>query len=506
MALFTIQIIKEFEMKKIISLICVLICLSMLLASCGDPVPSAQNSSTADSEQTGSSVDSSTVDSSTVDSSTVDSSTVDSSTVDSSTVDSSTVDSSTSDSSKNEDVTPDPEPEIPDGPIDIAVNGETQYVIVYDDRNEAVCEFTTRLVEYISSRYDITFEAVKESDGVTHENCIYIGDVAGAQRAKSKFNEVNDFGAVVSGDDYVLYATNNRLYNYLYELMVKDVLVSIRSGNWSTRPAKNMIYHKSEYAEITYADYLIAQNGGTFTKDIMMQIFEERTFVGREMNLPYRIYVPFDYDESKSYPVLTILHGAGERGTNNTSQMANMVFNLFKNKENPVWNSIVICPQCPGWPNQWVDTPWGEGDYRIDEVDESTELIAVMQLLNAIESDYATDTNRYYVTGLSMGGFGTWDLMMRHTDRFAAAVPLCGGADQTQAHKLVDKPIYTIHGTNDGDVPISGTQVMVDAILALGGEKIIYEKLSGYGHNVWDYAGNKLEIWQWLFSQSLENQ
>ena len=502
-------------MKRIIALILVLVCLSTLLASCGGtPTPDTSSSamqstvsSKTDTESSvidSSTVDSSTVDSSTVDSSTTDSSTTDSSTTDSSTVDSSTVDSSTQDSQKPDPV-PDPEPSIPDQAITLATNGVSDYIVVYDDADACVSEFTTKFVEYMSKTHKITLDTVAASVGTDSEHCIYIGDIAGAQRAKEKFNSANDFGAVVSGDDYVLYATNGRLYGYLYDLLTSEVLISIRGGNWSTRPAKNFIYNKSTHSETTYAEYLIAQNGGTFTKEIMMQMFEARVFKGREMDLPYRIYVPYDYDESKSYPVLTILHGAGERGNNNTSQMANMVFHLFNNAENPVWDSIVICPQCPGWPNQWVDTPWGEGDYRIDEVPESTELIAVMQLLDQVEKDYATDVNRYYVTGLSMGGFGTWDLMMRHTDRFAAAVPICGGADQTQAEKLVDKPIYTVHGSNDHDVPTSGTRVMVEAIKAAGGEKITYEELPGYSHNVWDYTGQKLEIWQWLFSQTLNN-
>lgn len=503
-------------MKKILALISILICLSMLLASCGDTPSAGTQSSSVQSTNTpnidteSSVIDSSTMDSAPVDSSTTDSSTTDSSEVDSSTTDSSAVDSSTTDSStvdsQKPDPEPDPEPEIPDGPITIATNGVSSYVVVYDDRNVNVAEFTTRFVEYMSKTHKITLESVPASQGTDSELCIYIGDVEGAERAKEKFNSVNDFGAVVSGNDYVLYATNSRLYSYLYDLLTTEVLVSIRGGSWSTRPAKNFIYHKSAYAEISYVDHVINQNGGTFTKEIMMMLFEERTFVGRETTLPYRIYVPFDYDKNKSYPVLTILHGAGERGTNNTSQMANMVFQLFNNESNPVWDSIVICPQCPSWPNQWVDTPWSEGDYRIDEVPESDELKTVIQLLEAVESELSTDTNRYYVTGLSMGGFGTWDLMMRHTDRFAAAVPICGGADMTQAEKLLNKPIYTVHGTNDSSVPISGTRVMVNAIRDLGGEKIIYEELPGYNHNVWDYTGQKLSIWEWLFSQTLENQ
>ena len=502
-------------MKRIISLISLLMCLSMLLASCGgDTIPSSissdNNSSTVDTGAVDSgtvdstTVDSSAVDSSTVDSTTIDSSTVDSSTVDSSTADSSTVDSGTTDSSKPDPV-PDPEPEIPDGPIEIAVGGETQYVVVYDDSSVAVSNFAQKFVDYMSSTHKITLDMLKASIGTTHDYCIYIGDIDGAQRAKAKFNSTNDFGAVVSGNDYVLYATDNRFYDYLYDVLTSSVLTSIRNGNWSTRPAKNFVYHSSDRASVSYYDYLVEKNGGKFNIDVMIGLFEECAYTTGSTTLPYRMYVPLDYDASKSYPVLTILHGANDRGTNNNSQLRNMVFNLFNNKENPIWDSIVICPQCPSG-NQWVDTPWKQGDYRIENVPESNELSAVVELLDKVEVGYSTDTNRYYVTGLSMGGFGTWDLIMRHPDRFAAAVPICGGADQTQAYKLVNKPIYTVHGSIDYDVPTEGTRVMVEAILALGGEMIIYEELQGYAHNVWDYTAVKLEVWQWLFSQSLANQ
>ena len=500
-------------MKKIIALISVLICLSMLLASCGGtPTPDTSSaptpSVTSSKTDTGSSVidssivDSSTIDSSTIDSSTIDSSTVDSSTVDSSTIDSSTTDSSTTDSSTQDSQKPDPEPEIPDQAITLATNGVSDYVVIYDDGDDSATNFATKIVQYISKTHKISLEMVGESVSERREHCIFIGDVAGAQRAKEKFNTTNDFGAVVSGDDYVLYATSSQLYSYLYDLVTSEVLTSIRGGNWSTRPAKNFVYHKSTHAQTPYLQYLINKNGGKFSKDVMMQMFEARTFKGAEVDLPYRIYVPDGYDGSKSYPVLIFLHGANDRGTNNTSQMANMIFHLFNNESNPIWDSIVICPQCPSAPDQWVDTPWKQGDYRIDEVPESAELKTVMQILDKVEKDYVTDTSRYYVTGLSMGGFGTWDLIMRHTDRFAGAVPICGGADQTQAENLLNMPIYTVHDSSDYDVPTSGTRLTVNAIKALGGEKIIYEELVGYSHNVWDYTAQKLEIWQWLFAQS----
>ena len=108
--------------------------------------------------------------------------------------------------------------------------------------------------------------------------------------------------------------------------------------------------------------------------------------------------------------------------------------------------------------------------------------------------------------GLSMGGFGTWDIIMRHSELFAAAVPLCGGGDFTQAPKLVDMPIWTIHGTSDYDVPYSGTRDMYVALKTLGSTVIIYEELENYSHNIWSYAAEKAEIWTWLFEQTKEGR
>ena len=103
-----------------------------------------------------------------------------------------------------------------------------------------------------------------------------------------------------------------------------------------------------------------------------------------------------------------------------------------------------------------------------------------------------------------MGGFGTWDLIMRHPDLFAAAVPICGGADIYQAQKLKDKPIYTIHGSSDPTVPCSGTRDMVKYLRQFGSTVVEYEEKVGYGHNVWDYASQNVAIWNWLFKQTMD--
>lgn len=397
---------------------------------------------------------------------------------------------------------PEPEPEPPESvPIDIAKDGYSDYLVVYDDSDISVTNFALKLLDYLKNTHGIFIKSTPYSSFESGGKCIYIGDFRETKFVKARLNEANDFGACISGSDYVLYATNSRLYDYLYDILTTEILVTIRNGNWSTEPRKDFMYHKSAYKDVSYVDYVLSKKQSGLTQDILLSFFDKCIFEARDGTvIPYRIYIPYDYDASKEYPVLTIFHGAGERGTDNVSQMKHMLLNMFSNDDSPLWDSIVVCPQCPG-NDQWVDTPWENGNYSVESVEESNELKAVLEIMDWLERNYSTDVDRYYLAGLSMGGFAVWDLLMRHPEKFAGAVPLCGGADYTQAEKLVNMPIYTIHGTNDGDVPISGTQQIVDALKALG-SKIEYEELAGYGHNVWDYASKKAEIWTWLFEQT----
>lgn len=229
--------------------------------------------------------------------------------------------------------------------------------------------------------------------------------------------------------------------------------------------------------------------------------FESRVFdASNGLDLPYRIYIPEDYSEKYAYPVVVVLHGAGERGTDNTNQLNNLVPNLFNRTTSPFYQAIVIFPQCPA-DTQWVNTPWANGNYKVDRVPISKPLQATVELLDSLLEEYSINPNRQYVMGLSMGGFGTWDLLMRYPDRFAAAIPYCGGADTSKAASLVNIPIHTFHDTTDGVVPCSGTQAMVEAIKAAGGTLIEYTETSRYGHDVWSPGSRDLALFRWLFEQ-----
>lgn len=419
----------------------------------------------------------------------------------------------TESSINTENSTVDSQPQIPDNPpppppsddekedvdLVIAENGESDYVVVYDDSDLLICSFTNNLLTVLKNEYSITLRVVPMSQSGEYEKRIIIGDNGDINRVKERLHKGNDFTMGVRGNDYVMYAKNPTLYAYMLEILKSDVLPKINEGTWTQAVTDNFLYSESVHKDITYTDYVL--KGEAINQAKLLTLFQPFVFTAKDgTSLPVRIYVPYDYDDTKSYPVLTFLHGAGERGTDNTSQLKNMVLNLFMSSQNPVWNSIVICPQCPG-DNRWVDHDWEKGNYMVDRVKESNELKAVIQVLDTVKETYQTDTKRYYVTGLSMGGFGTWDLIMRHPDIFAAAVPLCGGADIFKAQSIKDMPIYTVHGSSDGSVPCSGTREMVKTLKQFG-SPVIYEELVGYGHNVWDYASNNFGIWKWLFEQN----
>lgn len=231
---------------------------------------------------------------------------------------------------------------------------------------------------------------------------------------------------------------------------------------------------------------------------------ESHTYSGTTIN--YRVRMPDNTDTPA--PIVLFLHGAGERGSDNEAQMKNAIYKTFKNFKSKMYDAVVIAPQCPAAPKQWVNWPWANGNYSADEVAESNELATVFDLVQTYAQRSDTDASRIYVVGLSMGGFGTWDLLTRHSDTFAAGVPICGGGDPSKAEILATIPIYTFHGTSDTTVPFAKTTpLMVSAINQQGKGLLHYHEFPGKGHNIWDdaivYAGDAQNppVLDWLFSQ-----
>lgn len=215
--------------------------------------------------------------------------------------------------------------------------------------------------------------------------------------------------------------------------------------------------------------------------------------------LLYRLFRPAGMDEKQKYPLVLFLHGAGERGDDNQAQIRNGVRFFLQNQA--TFPCFLVAPQCPG-KFQWVDTPWGNLKHTIPA--QPTEpMQSTIELLPALQKEFAAiDPKRVYVTGLSMGGFGTWDLVSRFPRKFAAAVPICGGADEAQAPAIAKVPVWVFHGGADDVVKTVRSRNIVAALKAAGGSPK-YTEYPGVGHGSWDQAYGEAELFPWLFSQKL---
>jgi predicted peptidase len=202
------------------------------------------------------------------------------------------------------------------------------------------------------------------------------------------------------------------------------------------------------------------------------------TFASSHGELPYRLFAPAA--ETRPLPLVLFLHGAGERGSDNRAQLRHGVRAFLTAEAQAARPCVVAAPQCPS--GVW----WN--------VDQLLELCEELIALPGVDRD------RFYVTGLSMGGYATWHLAGRRPDLFAAAVPVCGGGEVARAQALASLPIWAFHGAADRTVPVARSREMVEAIRRAGGEPK-YTEYRGVGHDSWTktYADETLHVW--LFEQ-----
>ncbi len=232
-----------------------------------------------------------------------------------------------------------------------------------------------------------------------------------------------------------------------------------------------------------------------------------RSHLGRHVfetgkgKLPYRLLAPDDYDPKKSYPLVIFLHGAGERGTNNEAQFVHGVSPFAKEAGRKSHPCFLIAPQCPPG-KRWVEVDWSAKAHTMP-AEPSEPMALLLELLPQLQKRYSIDPKRIYVTGLSMGGFGTWDLLARRPSLFAAAVPICGGGDEATAARIKDVPVWVFHGDRDGVVKVERSRNMVAALRKAGG-KSKYTEYKGIGHNSWTQTYNDPAVLKWLFAQRRE--
>lgn len=210
---------------------------------------------------------------------------------------------------------------------------------------------------------------------------------------------------------------------------------------------------------------------------------EARVFEGevtKVVRLEYLLHVPADYDaEGKGHPLILFLHGAGERGSDIQKVAVHGIPKIAAAQDD--FPFIAVSPQCPG--GSW----W------------TSEAEALEALLAEVIATHNVDESRVYLTGLSMGGFGSWALAIRNPDLFAAVAPICGGGDPEKVAAIKDVPVWNFHGAEDSVVDPKQSQAMVDALEAVGGD-VKYTLYPGVDHDSWTATYDNPELYEWFLS------
>jgi predicted peptidase len=234
------------------------------------------------------------------------------------------------------------------------------------------------------------------------------------------------------------------------------------------------------------------------------EVFQSRTLTIDGKTFQYRVFVPKGWSSKKTWPVILFLHGAGERGDDNLTQ-TRVGLGPAILRQQDTFKSIVVMPQCPA--NRW----WSEPEMQA----------MALRSLDQTAKEFRADASRTYLTGLSMGGYGSWTMAATNPNRFAAIAVVCGGvrpppglnlpqamtgfaavADPygAVAARVGKTPVWVFHGDADLAVPVTESRNMVEALKAAHGD-VRYNEYSGVGHNSWDKAYAEPELFPWLMSQ-----
>ncbi len=218
----------------------------------------------------------------------------------------------------------------------------------------------------------------------------------------------------------------------------------------------------------------------------IVNTFLYRSHTASNVTLPYRLFVPKNMIASERYPLVVTLHGAGEVGNNNTNQVnAHPIAAIWARDSNQAKQKcFVASPQAPSWDQRWCDFPSGiTGTYSTDKISENNQMRCVKAIIDSLRRAYPIDSNRIYICGMSMGGFGTFDAILRYPTLFAAAAVMCGGGDSAtlKLSSIKDVSLWFFHSNNDGTVPPSCSRILIAALQKLGRKLAITNCVPGTG-------------------------
>ena len=229
---------------------------------------------------------------------------------------------------------------------------------------------------------------------------------------------------------------------------------------------------------------MLATNLGAVQAGDAKNGFLNKIYKGKDGDVKYIVFVPKSYTGDKEFPVILFLHGAGESGTDGLKQAGTGLGKSIRDKKGD-FPFITVFPQSQ------------KGGWKAD----SAEGKRAVAILDEVLKTYKTDPKRVYLTGLSMGGYGTWSLAAAYPDRWAAIAPICGGGDPKNADKIKNLPCWSFCGDKDNAKLVENNRAMNKALKAAG-SSARYEEYPGIGHNSWDRAYATPELYTWFLKQS----
>lgn len=239
-------------------------------------------------------------------------------------------------------------------------------------------------------------------------------------------------------------------------------------------------------------------------------LFEKQLFIIGEDTLPCRILTPINFQIGKKYPLVVFLHGAGERGNDNNVQLT-WGADLFLDSTNRVkFPAIVVFPQCAS-NDKWAEynkNPNADSTgyvYKTDApIKKSLELVSAF--IDTLLSSGQIDKTRVYLGGLSMGGFGTYELLWRKPNVFAAAFPICGAMNPTRTKDFrKNLPLWIFHGDKDVIINVANSRLIYNQVKKTN-PLVRYSEYAGVGHDSWRNAFAEPELLPWLFAQKKSNK
>jgi len=238
----------------------------------------------------------------------------------------------------------------------------------------------------------------------------------------------------------------------------------------------------------------------TFSQANEKEKFKPFVFKNEGGKLNYRLYSSKSMKEGEKYPLVLTFHGSSSCGDDNISQLKERrgPLEIMDYTERKKVKAFILSPQCPGG-QAWVNTPWYGKSHTMPK-EPAFAMKMTLALLEKLMKELPIDKSRIYVIGLSLGGFGTWDIIQRKPALFAAAIPVCGGGDTAEAKKLAKLPIWIFHGDNDTVVYTKRSRDMFKALKAVKAN-VQYTEYENTGHDSFTKTYKNDKVLDWFFSQ-----